>query len=690
MPTQSKAATASKATRSATSADLLGLTFVSDPQLSPAQDLAAVVVTRIVAADGGTPTVPVKSKAGKDAKPPRYQSNIEVFSSIGKGRAKRRQLTRGKFMDSKPRFSPDGSEMAFLSVREEGKRPQLFLISMQGGEAEPLTKHGAGVAGFEWHPNGKQLAYLSRGDWEDTHAKEGKPRRITSAFWRADGGGVLPTEPAQLYLISSGGGKARKLTEFTEQVSTFAFSPDGETVYVVLRHPDKGFDSFKGDLLALDVASGKSKLLLEGVRSLSEVIPSPDGSTLAYTAPAEPDNFLSPSSVWLAKVKKSRGSVKLEGQPERLTDGKLEVYISSGGDSHYGDYPGTPTWLSDGSLLVLTNREGRTNLVRVLPDGKYSDVQEEQNRVVSAYAVLPGSDPDKLTALFLAETPVQPGELHVLRGGEERRISSYNDAWARKLALTMPQGPFEANKAKVPFWVIDPVKPRKDWAAVVQVHGGPHTNYGYGFNFEFQLMASRGFAVIFGNPRGSSSYGYTFMTAMLGKYGSVDADDVMDIAEAGVKQLSRAKAPLHLTGGSYGGFMTNWLVGKTNRFKSAVTQRSISNWTSMYGTSDIGPWFVEAQLEGVGYGAGVEKLWNQSPIKYADNITTPLLIVHSEEDYRCPIEQGEQLFSVLKRIGKTDTEFFRVPGESHGLSRAGRPDRRIARLEAIIGWFEKY
>ncbi len=670
-----------------TSADLLGLTFVSDPQLSPRNDLAAVVVTRIVGAGGGAPTTP----GGKDgdAKPPRYQSNIEVYGPLGKGRARRTRLTRGKYSDTTPRFSPGGEQLAFLSVREEGQKPQLYVIDLGGGEALQLTSHKAGVGSFAWHPQGRQLAYLSRGDWEDTHQKEGTPRRITRAYWRADGAGVLPTEPAQVHVIGSGGGKARKLTELTEQVSTMAFSPDGATLYLVVRSHDPGFDVFKGNVLALDVATGKSKVLLEGIKSLSEVIPSPDGTKLAYTAPAIPGEFVSASALWVADLKKARGGVKVEGEPRRLTPEEFDVYISAGGDSHYGAYSGTPTWLADGSLLVLTNRDGHTNLVRVSPSGEVTDVQPQQHRVVSAFSARPGTDTEAPTALFLAETPAQPAELWALQGGSEKRLSSYNDAWSRKLDLVQPQGPFEAGPAKVQFWAIEPTRPRKDKAAVVQVHGGPHTNYGYGFNFEFQLMASRGFAVIFGNPRGSSSYGFTFKTAMLGAYGSVDADDVMAIAETGVKKLGRAKAPLHLTGGSYGGFMTNWLVGQTDRFRSAVTQRSISNWTSMYGTSDIGPWFVEKQVGGVSWGA-VDKLWNQSPIKYAENITTPLLIVHSEEDYRCPIEQGEQLFSVLRRIGKAETEFFRVPGEGHELSRSGRPDRRIARLEAIIGWFEAH
>src|SRR5690606_30588555 len=175
---------------------------------------------------------------------------------------------------------------------------------------------------------------------------------------------------------------------------------------------------------------------------------------------------------------------------------------------------------------------------------------------------------------FVAETPTQPGELYLREpDGTERRLGAFHDAWAKGLALRAPEGPFDAGgkgvEEAVPSWVRRPAKARKARAAVLQVHGGPHTNYGYGFQFEFQLMAARGYAVVYGNPRGGSSYGHAFATSILGRYGSIDADDVLAIADAGLARLGTPDAPLHLTGGSYGGFMTNWLVGQVDRFRSA-------------------------------------------------------------------------------------------------------------------------
>lgn len=660
--------------RAVTSKDLLSLAFVSDPQLAPNGERAAVVLTRIEREDDGG----AGSKEGSEAKAPRYTSQIELYDLTSKARTEPLMLTRGRYSDTSPRFSPSGDELAFLSVRDEKGRPQIYLIGLAGGEARPLTHHAAGVTEFAWHPDGKRIAYVSRGDWKEQPAPV---RKITKRRWRFDGAGILPTEPAQVYLLDVTSGKSRQLTDLPESAAGLVFSPDGRTLYLTSQGPEKDQAQFRSDALTVQLESGEASVLLRGVLGLNNLAPSPDGRSLAYGAAADQSDMASAAGLWLLDLEEG-------GQPRLLSD-QLETQHSAGGDSRFGAYPGGPSWLLDGSLLVLANREGATNLVRIDQDGQVTDVQSLEQRVVTAFSALTQAQADQPTAVFLAETTTQPGELWFLAAGRERRVSHVNDAWRRRLELVAAQGPFQAGQAGAAYWTMEPLQPRADRAAVLQVHGGPHTNYGYGFNLEFQLLAAHGYAVIFGNPRGSSSYGYTFATAMLGAYGSVDADDIMAFATEGAKRLGRAKAPLHLTGGSYGGFMTNWLVGQTDRFASAVTQRSICNWTSMYGTSDIGPAFVERQLGGVPWG-DAEALWRQSPLRNADKITTPLLIIHSEEDHRCPIEQAEQLFAVLKRVGKAETEFLRVPGEGHELSRSGRPDRRVARLDAIVDWFERH
>lgn len=646
-------------------ADLLTLSFVSGVQAAPDGGAAAWVVTDIV--------------PGTEGAPPRYRSRVHLATDLKRrgGRA----FTLGDYSDTAPRFSPDGTRLAFLRVSAPKTPPQLHVMPLTGGEPLRLTDHAAGVGTFAWAPSGRELVYATNADYKDEPGEKGLPRRITRRYWRGDGVGVLPTEPAQLHAVGARGGKPRRLTDLPEAPALVAFAPDGRSLWVTVPAGERPEGDHLTALLHVDLESGAFEERLAGLAGISTLAPSPDGRWLAYTANQVPSDLASEAGVWLLPTDGS-------GAP-RLVSGASLTPPSAGGDARYGAYAATPAWSGDGAtLLINVNHRGASGLSRLdVASGELTPLQGGR-RVVTAFSA-PAED-GPLVALFVAERPDAPGEVHALwSDGRETRLSGVNDAWRRRHELVDSEGPFPAGAGGAEYWLLRPARPRPDGAAVLQVHGGPHTNYGYGFSFEFQLLAARGYAVVFGNPRGSSSYGTAFATGFLGAYGTVDADDVMAFAEDGRARLGRPDAPVHLTGGSYGGFMTNWLVGHTDRFRSAVTQRSICNWTSMYGTSDIGPWFVERQLGGVAWG-DVATLWRQSPLRLADKVVTPLLIVHSEEDHRCPIEQAEQLFSVLKRLGKAETEFFRVPGEGHDLSRSGRPDRRVARLLAIVDWFERH
>ena len=362
----------------------------------------------------------------------------------------------------------------------------------------------------------------------------------------------------------------------------------------------------------------------------------------------------------------------------------METPPSIGGDSRYGNYPNTVKWQEADKLLLNVNRAGRSGLYSF--DLKTRDLTPfvEGDRAVTSF------DAANETLLFTAETPHEPGELFVWRDSDERKLSSANDAFVKRFKLVEASEPVLLETSvdtNLSYWTLEPTKPRKDKAVVLQVHGGPHTNYGYGFYLEFQILAAAGYRVVYGNPRGSSGYGNDYATTLLTRYGTIDADDVL--ATVRHTTTDRPDAPIHLTGGSYGGFMTNWLVSHTDMFRSAVTQRSISNWLSFYGTSDIGYRFTEIEQGGNPWD-DTTALWEQSPIKYVANVTTPLLILHADEDHRCPVEQAEQFYVALKRIGKAPTRFIRFPGESHELSRSGRPDRRLERLEAILDWFKEH
>lgn len=689
--------------------DLLDLAFVSAPRLAPDGARAACVVTRIV--KGKSPDA--KGKAGDGAyTPPRYQSRIHMFDLSQTGGKRQRPsagtvFTRSELSDFSPSFSPNGASLAFLSVRKEGDKPQLHVMPLAGGEAVKVTESKAGVGEYAWHPDSERLAYVSRGDYVDEVAERGLPRHIRRRYFRADGGGDRPDEPAQVYLVSAEGGTPAKLTDFPYTPHDLAFSPAGDALYLLVAGSEAADSGFAVDIVKVDVKSKAVTKLASDLGFAGGLRLSRSGKWLSFVAPSVTGDLASPSGLWVLDAEKAGGRGK--HAPRLLSAVDIDVVPSLGGDSRYGSMPNDPRWYqdSDGSegLIANTFVDGRTRLARISLSGETSELASD-NDAVTSFDMSPSSG----QLLFTAESCDRPGELFLrLADGSEKRLSGVNDTWVKRLALAKAEGPFgleaprkgkkgawtsesrsdQEGRDRVQYWTLRSPEPREDNAAVIEVHGGPHTAYGNGFYFEFHLLAARGFSVIYGNPRGGSSYGYQFATSLLGRYGSVDADDVVDIGDGGLARLGTPNAPLHLTGGSYGGFMTNWLVGLTDRYRSAVTQRSICNWTSMYGTSDIGPGFVEREVGGNAWD-DLDRLWRQSPIRNVANVKTPLLIIHSENDFRCPIEQAEQLFTALKRLGKVDVELMRVPGECHELSRSGRPDRRVANLEAIVGWFETH
>ncbi len=640
---------------------LLGLQYVSDPALSPDGAHAAAVVTRVEAGD-----------------PPSYRSRVHLWN-LATG--EETPFTQGTARDTHPRFSPDGRTLAFLSDRAaygNGGKNQVCVMPTSGGEARGLTSFKTGVSEFVWHPDGVRLALLSRGDEEED--TKGLELEVTRTYYKQDGVGFRPKAVAQIWLLDTRTGEVEQVTHLGTNPSGLEFSADGELYFAAAKTvEDEGY--YYRNVSRLGLETGELRALIDQPNPLLAWGPSvsPDGSRVAYLAPCLPERISSPTGLWMVP---SAG-----GTPTLLT-GELDCAPLVGGDSRYGALPNAPHWSADGNAVFVNgNERGSSCVVKVNVGTGEREALHAAEWAVTSFVHGGGR------VLFTAETPDRPGELFLSEpDGTERRLSGLNDAFAETYTLQAPSAevriPTDDGEAEVVYWTLAPETPRGDGALVLQVHGGPRTNYGYGFSFEFQLLAARGYTVVYGNPRGGSSYGYGFSNSISGRLGTVDADDVMGIARHALANHTDQGAPVHLTGGSYGGFMTNWLVTQTDFFTSAVTQRSITNWLSFFGTSDIGFSWIHIETGGNPW-EHTQRLWDQSPLKHVANVRTPLLILHAEADHRCPIEQAEQFFTALRVLGR-EVAFVRFPGEGHELSRSGRPDRRVQRLNLIVDWFASH
>jgi dipeptidyl aminopeptidase/acylaminoacyl peptidase len=347
--------------------------------------------------------------------------------------------------------------------------------------------------------------------------------------------------------------------------------------------------------------------------------------------------------------------------------------------------PAGPQWIDDGSCLVTLEDSSRVPLIRLGPDGEVTELVGGDRSVLGA-----SPRPDGSAFAFAAMAPTDPGELWWWENGEERRLTDLNEEFSGEL-IEPEHFRVEHDGVELDAWVLLP-RGEEQVPVLLNIHGGPATQYGFGFFDEFQVYAGSGYGVVACNPRGSSGRGRDFVKVPVGRWGEErppDLEDILAVLDAALERFPRLDADrLGVMGGSYGGFMTARILAVDDRFRSAVPERGLYAFTSFAGTSDIGPRFARLYLGDVPEG-DVDLLWAASPLSRAHRITTPCLIIHSETDYRCPIEQGEQLFAVLARRG-VEVEMLRFPGSSHELSRGGKPGYRRQRFEAILEWHGRH
>jgi acylaminoacyl-peptidase len=617
-------------------------------------------------------------------------SSIHLISSQG-GRLRR--LTRKDHQDGAPRFSPDGETLAFLSDREKGRA--IWLLPLRGGEAKRLTDRDAVVLDYDWSPDGKWLAVaareltprekLVRDEKKDDLARQPDFRRITRLYYKVDGAGFRPETYSHIYLVQVSTGRRTALTRGDHDDLSPRFSPAGDRVAFLsnrVEDPDRFIENVDIYTVKVD-GKGLRKVTRENGPAFGHGY-SPDGKTIFYLGHICGPGEWNKENIHVRRVP-AGGGESVDLTPGLDCQAANEVI----GDTNQADFGGPATVASaDGTRVYFAaTREGACHLGSVPVDGGEIEWNLSGDLVTYGFGNLPGGD-----ALWAVVGDFSnPGDLYRLApGSAPRRLTRVNQPVLDGIALAEPEEVrYPSDGGSVHGWVLRPpgLRERRKYPAVLEIHGGPHVAYGHVFFHEMQLLAASGYIVLMTNPRGSAGYGKAHRNAIHENWGTVDMVDLMAAADGLLREGEVDPDRFFLTGGSYGGYMTNWLVGHTNRFRAAVSQRSVTNLTSFYGTSDMGYLF---EWEFGGSPLVAEKRYRRmSPLTHAGSIETPLLIIHSEEDRRCPISQAEELFVRMKMDGKV-VEMLRFAGESHGLSRGGRPQHRRERLRAILEWFRRH
>jgi len=648
--------------------DLYEFRFLTDAQISP---------------DGARVAYSVKmANPNRDG----YVGAIWLVSSDGTNAPA--QITAGIAHDSSPRWSPDGSELAFTSDRGDvpkgRKRPprNVFLLALAGGEARQLTHFGDDCSDLVWSPDARSLAFVVR-DPKDSTDEDDSVRVYDRARYRSDEGGLGDGRHKHVWVVGADGSAPRKLTDGDWDDGQPEFSPDGREIAFVSNRTDQRDLNTVADIHVVKL-SGETRRITDGEGSYGNPSWSPDGGTItAYGTDRAIGSSARNIHLWAFAKNGGPGKDLLEGW-----DRSVGSSVISDMRAHAQTL--APAWTDDGRILFLGSDQGTANAYSCAARG--GDVRAE---TVGAHQVVAWSlDRSLRRFAAIVATATDPGNLFVGEvGGPMRKLTCLNDQLLGSRYLAAPERVefTGADGWKIEGWLMKPrdFDAAKKWPLVLEIHGGPHTAYGHSFFHEFHLLAGRGYAVLFTNPRGSHAYGQRFVEACVGDWGGKDYEDLMAGVDHALALGWVDPKRLYVTGGSYGGFMTNWIVGHNDRFRAAVTQRSISNNISAFGTSDIGWHFWEHEMGDATPWRGGEKLIFRSPLTYVTNVNTPLLILHAERDLRCPIEQAEQLFTALKVLGK-EAVFVRFPEDNHDLTRGGKPKHRVEHARRIADWFDAH
>jgi dipeptidyl aminopeptidase/acylaminoacyl peptidase len=625
----------------------------SDPQVSP----------------DGTRVTYTLSRADRDLD----RSTTQVYLSAIDG-ADVRQLTRAGDRNREPRWSPDGTQIAFVSDRVEGHSVLCVLPITEPGEAQELTRHGQPVGNFAWSPDGASIAYTTAFDPDNPDEqplpKHRAPRvRVTRRLdYKQDNRGWLNDVRTQVFVVDTRTRERRRLTSESHDLWFPEWSADGGTL-AARATIDNGIFS---RLVLIDTATAETRRVGPELGSVGVWSWSPSGDRILFSGDEKPTPG---AEIYVYDV--ATASITC-----LTTD--LPCLPDVGFPSLSG--PSQPVWLNDDEVLFHAMRGGESCYYRFnLRNGQLD--REYATRSVSAGFSIDAAH------RFIAQSCSSlggPSEVAIYdrQTGQHQLITRHNvDLLQAAAPARWERFDLERDGTTIEAWLLKPADfhTGKQYPLVLDVHGGPHSFHGYAFNVIQQVLASHGFVVVYANPRGSGSYGREFAEMVRTDWGGEDYLDLMAVVDAALERPYIDRERTGIWGYSYGGFMTAWTIGHTPRFKAAVCGAPCFDLESMYGTSDISHAWGPYEWGGKPHEAS-EAFAAHSPSTFAHRATTPTLIIHGEADNRCPIGQGEQMFVALKQAG-CEVEFARYPGGAHTMLRVGPPSHRVDILERLLGWF---
>jgi acylaminoacyl-peptidase len=644
--------------------DVFQLEFASDPQIAPDGKRIAYV------------------RNFMDIMKDRRCSNLWI---IDVDTGEQRPLTTGKHNDSSPRWSQDGKRLLYTST--SGGSPQLYCRWMDTGQTAKLTDVTSAPMNPAWSPDGKFIAFAmhvaepAKPFAEMPPKPEGAewsapPKILRKVVYRRDGRGYVKDGNIQLMLVPAEGGTARQLTRGAYDLPAAVWSPNGKAlIFSANRHPDSDYDPLNSEIYELTLADRRITELTKRQGPDQQPAVSADGEHIAYVGFDDQRKGYQAHRLYIM----NRDGSGIRQLAEKLDRDKYAPAWSKSGDGVYFFYEdGGMSRIGYASLTGHTNKVaadiGGLDLGRPYAGGSFTVA-------------------DDGTLAFTLGRSDHPADVAIQRSAESkaRRLTRLNDdLLGHKTLGTVEEITYKSahDGRLVQGWIVKPPRfdPKKKYPLILEIHGGPYANYGARFTAEIQLYAAAGYVILYTNPRGSTGYGEEFAQLINGNYPGHDYDDLMSGVDAVLARGYIDKDNLFVTGGSGGGILTAWIVGKTNRFRAAVAVKPVINWYSIALTSDISVFVTRNWFPGPPW-EHVEEYLKHSPISLVGNVKTPTMLMTGEEDFRTPMSEAEQFYQALK-LRKVDTALVRVPGASHDIG--ARPSQTIAKTAVILKWFDTH